>query len=45
MLVEKPSGRILGAHVLGPHTDDVINLFAMAMRTGTAAASLKEMLF
>lgn len=45
VLVEKSSGRILGAHVLGPHADDVINLFAMAMRTGATAASLKETLF
>jgi glutathione reductase (NADPH) len=45
VLVEKPSGHILGAHVLGPHADDVINLFALAMRTGATAASLKEMLF
>jgi glutathione reductase (NADPH) len=45
VLVEKSSGRILGAHMLGPHADDVINLFAMAMRTGTTAASLKEILF
>lgn len=44
-LVEKPSGRILSAHVLGPHADDVINLFAMAMRTGATASSLREMLF
>jgi len=45
VLVEKPSGRILGAHVLGPHADDVINIFAMAMRTGETASSLKELLF
>lgn len=45
VLVEKLSGRILGAHVLGPHADDVINLFAMAMRTGTTASSVKEMRF
>jgi glutathione reductase (NADPH) len=45
VLVEEPSGHILGAHVLGPHADDVINLFALAMRTGATAASLKEMLF
>jgi glutathione reductase (NADPH) len=45
VLVEKLSGRILGAHVLGPHADDVINLFAMAMRTGAPASSLKEILF
>jgi glutathione reductase (NADPH) len=45
VLVETPSGRILGAHVLGPHADDVINIFAMAMRTGGTASSLKEILF
>ncbi len=45
VLVEKSSGRILGAHVLGPHADDVINLFAMAMRTGATATSLKEILY
>jgi glutathione reductase (NADPH) len=45
VLVEKPSGRILGAHVLGPHADDVINIFAMAMRAGGTASSLKEILF
>jgi glutathione reductase (NADPH) len=45
VLVDKPSGRILGAHVLGPHADDVINIFAMAMRAGGTASSLKEILF
>lgn len=45
VLVERPSGRILGAHVLGPHADDVINLFALAMRTGATASSLKDVLF
>jgi glutathione reductase (NADPH) len=45
VLVEKSSGRILGAHVLGPHADDVINLFAMAMHTGATASSLKGILF
>jgi len=45
VLVEKSSGRILGARALGPHADDAIKIFAMAMRTGATAASLKEMLF
>jgi pyruvate/2-oxoglutarate dehydrogenase complex dihydrolipoamide dehydrogenase (E3) component len=44
-LIEKPSGRVLGAHLLGPRADDAINLFAMAMRTGTNASVLKETLF
>lgn len=45
VVVEKPGGRILGAHVLGPHADDLINLFAMAMRTGATASAVKELLF
>ncbi|MGE3843366.1 MAG: NAD(P)/FAD-dependent oxidoreductase [Vicinamibacterales bacterium] len=45
VLVEESSGRVLGAHVLGPHADEVINLFAVAMRAGMPAADLKSMLF
>jgi glutathione reductase (NADPH) len=45
VLVEESSGRVLGAHVLGPHADEVINLFAVAMRAGLSAADLKSMLF
>lgn len=45
VLVEVSSGRVLGAHVLGPHADEVINLFAVAMRAGMSAADLKDMLF
>ena len=45
VLVEKTSGRILGAHLLGPRADDTINLFAMAMRTGATASTLKQMLY
>ena len=45
VLVEKTSGRILGAHLLGPRADDAINLFAMAMRTGATASTLKQTLY
>jgi glutathione reductase (NADPH) len=45
VLVEKTSGRILGAHLLGPRADDAINLFAMAMRTGATASMLKRALY
>ena len=45
VLVEKTSGRILGAHLLGPRADDTINLFAMAMHTGATASRLKQMLY
>ncbi len=45
VLVEESSGRVLGAHVLGPHAEEVINLFAVAMRGGMLAADLKSMFF
>ncbi len=43
VLIEEGSGRILGAHLLGPHADETINLFGLAMRRGLTAADLEEM--
>lgn len=45
VLVDKTNGRILGAHVLGPHAEEVINVFTVAMRSGITASDLKEMRF
>ena len=45
VLIDEQSGRILGAHLLGPSAEEVINLFAMAMRTGMTSSQIKEMLF
>ncbi|HZR70137.1 MAG TPA: NAD(P)/FAD-dependent oxidoreductase [Burkholderiales bacterium] len=45
VLVEKGSDRILGAHLIGPHADEVINLFALAIRQGIAAGALEDTLF
>lgn len=45
VLVEEDSGRILGAHLLGPHVDEVINLFALAIRHGLTAAELEATIF
>ena len=44
-LVEEGTGRILGAHLLGPQADEVINLFGMAIRHGIRANDLRHMLF
>ncbi len=44
-LVEKETGRILGAHLLGEHAEEVINLFALAIRTGIRASDLKHSVF
>lgn len=45
VLVEKGSGRILGAHLIGPGAEEQINLFAMAMGTGTTANQIKARIF
>ena len=45
VLVEQSGGRIIGAHQLGPHADETINLFALAMRGGVTAERLKQMLW
>ena len=42
VLVEEGSDRILGAHLLGPHADEVINLFGLAIRSGMPARQLRE---
>ncbi|MGH7675857.1 MAG: hypothetical protein ACREMV_11365 [Gemmatimonadales bacterium] len=45
VLIEEDSGRILGAHLLGPHAEEIINLFALAIRRGLSATDLKETMF
>ncbi len=45
VLVEEGTDRILGAHLLGGQAEEVINLFAVAMRSGMPATDLKHMLF
>ena len=45
VLIEAGSQRILGAHLLGPHAEEVINIFAVAVRFGLQADELKRMLF
>jgi len=37
--------RIVGAHLLGPHAEEVINLFALAIRSGVPATDLKHLLY
>lgn len=45
VLVEEGSGRILGAHLVGPNVDEVINLFALAIRHGLTADDIKSTMF
>ncbi|WP_313912327.1 hypothetical protein [Sphingopyxis sp. SE2] len=44
-IVEEESGRILGAHIVGPHADEVINLFGLAIRHDLTADDLKQTIF
>jgi glutathione reductase (NADPH) len=44
-LVEEGTNRILGAHLVGPHADEVINLFALAIRNGLTSNDLKTTMF
>jgi len=42
VLIDESTGQVLGAHLLGPHADEVINLFAVAVRLGLRADDLKQ---
>lgn len=44
-LVEEGTGRVVGAHLLGPHADEVINLFGLAVRHGLTASDLAHMTY
>jgi glutathione reductase (NADPH) len=45
VLVDESTDRIIGAHLLGPHADETINLFAVAIRVGIPASELRQALF
>jgi glutathione reductase (NADPH) len=45
LLVEEGTDRILGAHMIGSGAAEVINLFAVAIRSGIRATDLKHTLF
>ena len=44
-LVEEGTGRILGAHLVGPHADEVINVLGLAIRHGLTAEDIKQTMF
>ncbi len=45
VLIEEGTGRILGAHLLGPHAAEVINLFAVAIRLRIPPDDLQQVIF
>lgn len=44
-IVDEQTGEILGAHLVGPNVDEVINLFGFAIRHGLTAENLKSTIF
>ena len=42
VLISKASRKILGAHILGNHAEEVINVFALAIRLGLTVDDLKQ---
>ncbi len=45
ILVEEGSGKILGAHLIGPEASEVINLFGFAMRSNLTADAIRHATF
>jgi glutathione reductase (NADPH) len=44
-VVEKGTGRVVGAHLLGIDAAEVINIFALAIRHDLSATDLKHMIY
>lgn len=45
VLIEEDTRVILGAHLVGPNADEVINLFALAIRSELTAEALSDTMF
>jgi glutathione reductase (NADPH) len=44
-LINEHTGKIVGAHLVGPHVDEVINIFALAIRHAMSAEAVKSTVF
>jgi glutathione reductase (NADPH) len=45
ILIEEGSERIVGAHLIGPHAEEQINLFTLAIRSGIRSSDIEATLF
>ena len=45
VLIDEDNNRILGAQLLGQHAEEVINIFAIAIRLGLRAGEIKQSIF
>ena len=44
-IIDEDTQTILGAHLIGPHTEETINLFAMAIKTKMKVNDIRTMIF
>jgi glutathione reductase (NADPH) len=44
-IVDAETDQVIGAHLLGPHADEVVNVFAIAMRHGLTATALRQAIY
>ena len=44
-VISDNDGFILGAHIIGPHAEEVINLFAMAIKAKLKVADIRNMVY
>lgn len=44
-IINKENGQVLGAHVLGSKSEEIINLYALAMNRNLKATALKKMVY
>ena len=45
IIIDRESDRISGAHLLGPNAEEIINIFALAMRLNLTASQLKSVIY
>ncbi|MBF8965509.1 NAD(P)/FAD-dependent oxidoreductase [Pontibacter sp. FD36] len=45
VLLDEQKGTLLGAHLVGPHADETINVFALAIKAGLTSKDLKSFPF
>lgn len=44
-IVDSSTEKLLGAHLLGPHSEEVINIFALAIRNDLPVSELRHMMY
>jgi glutathione reductase (NADPH) len=45
LIIDEANDRIMGAHILGPHAGEAINIFATVMQLGLKASEIKKLIF